>query len=48
MEFELCLGGVENIEPEVSGFKIFFRALKSETDLNTCFDNMEEFKGKVI
>ena len=31
-------------------FSTFFRAraLKSLTDLKTCFDNMEEFKGKVI
>ena len=46
-----CLGGVEKIEPEVSGFKIFFfRAPKSLTaiNINTCLDEMEEFEGRDI
>ena len=39
------------IEPEVSGFKwffFFFRALKSLTAINTCLDEMEEFKERDI
>ena len=37
------------IEPEVSGFKrIFFRAPKSLTVINTCLGEMEEFKGRDI
>ena len=41
------------IEPEVSGFKSLFRggggggrAPKSLTAINTCLDEMEEFKGR--
>ena len=35
------------IEPEVSGFKsLFGGALKSLTAINTCLDEMEEFKGR--
>ena len=39
------------IEPEVSGFKSLFffwggGAPKSLTAINTCLDEMEEFKGK--
>ena len=38
------------IEPEVSGFKslFFFWAPKSLTAINTCLDEMEEFKGTDI
>ena len=43
------LGGVEKIEPEVSGFKFFFFwAPKSLTAINTCLDEMEEFVGRDI
>ena len=43
------VGGVEKIEPEVSGFKFFFlRAPKSLTAINTCLDEMEEFEGRDI
>ena len=36
------------IEPEVSGFKSLFLggAPKSLTAINTCLDEMEEFKGR--
>ena len=41
--------GVGKIEPEVSGFKwFFFWAPKSLTAINTCLDEMEEFKGRDI
>ena len=38
------------IEPEVSGFKSLFLggAPKSLTAINTCLDEMEEFKGRDI
>ena len=37
------------IEPEVSGFKsLFWGASKSLTAINTCLDEMEEFKGRDI
>ena len=42
---------MEKIEPEVSGlrrFFVFFRAPKSLTAINTCLDEMEEFKGRDI
>ena len=43
----ICLGGVGKIEPEVSnGF--FGGAPKSLTAINTCLDEMEEFKGRDI
>ena len=36
------------VEPEVSGFKSLFLggAPKSLTAINTCLDEMEEFKGR--
>ena len=41
--FDLCLGVVGKIEPEVSGLNVFFffRALKSPTAVNTRLDEME-------
>ena len=37
--FVVCLGVVGKIEPEVSGFKLFFfRTLQSLTAINTCLD----------
>ena len=37
------------IEPEVSGFKsLFWGAPKSLTAINTCLDEIEEFKGTDI
>ena len=37
------------IEPEVSGFKsLFFWAPKSLTAINTCLDEIKEFKGRDI
>ena len=49
-ELDLCVSRVGKIEPEVLGFKCFFfiiiRAPKSLTALNTCLDEMEEFKGR--
>ena len=46
-EFDRYLGGVGKIELEVSGFKWFsFRAPKSLIAINTCLDEMEEFKGR--
>ena len=37
------------IEPEVSGFKsLFWGAPKSITAINTCLDEMEEFKERDI
>ena len=46
-ELDLCVSRVGKIEPEVLGFKcfFFFRAPKSLTALNTCLEEMEEFKG---
>ena len=40
---------MEKIEPEVSGLKRFFffyRAPKSLTAINTCFDEMEGLEGR--
>ena len=46
--FDLCLGVVGKIEPEVSGFKsfFFFRAPKSLTAINMCLDEMELIDGR--
>ena len=46
-KLDLCDSRVGKIEPEVLGFNFFFfRAPKSLTALNTCLDEMEEFKGR--
>ena len=46
-ELDPCVSRVGKIEPEVLGFKcFFFRAPKSLTALNTCWEEMEEFKGR--
>ena len=37
---------MRKIEPVPNDF--FFRALKSPTSINTCLDEMEEFKGRDI
>ena len=46
---------MRKIEPEVSGFKSFFffwggggGAPKTPTAINTCLDEMKEFKGRDI
>ena len=48
-EFDLCLGGVGKIKPELSGFKWFFWGggrPKSLLAINPCLEEMEEFKGR--
>ena len=46
-EFDLYLGGVGKIEPECQASSDFlFRAPMSLIAINTCLDEMEEFKGR--
>ena len=48
-EFDLSLGVVGKIEPEVSGFNFFSRrCMKSLTAINTRLDEMEYVKGRDI
>ena len=45
-EFDVYLGGVGKIEQKCQASSDFlFRAPKSLTAINTCLDEMEEFKG---
>ena len=50
-EFDFCLGGLGKLERkckvQMSVF-FFFLAPKSLTSMNTCLDEMEEFKGRDI